>query len=218
MGSGVKPKVVLWGASGHAKVVADIIRREGKLELVGFLDDRNPQIKGAPFCGARVLGGGEVLDALLSDGVRQMILAFGDCSARLTLADRVRSAGFVLATALHPDAIIAADVRIGSGTVVMAGAVLNPGTTIGENGIVNTGAIVDHDCRLADGVHICPGAVLAGAVSVGRGSWVGVGATVRDHITIGSDVVVGAGALVLSDIPDGVVAYGVPAKVKGERK
>ncbi len=209
----MKPKLVIWGASGHARVVADIVRTRGSHDVAGFLDDLNPGRKEAVFCGAKVLGGRETLPALLRDGVREMIVAVGDCAARLRLAEAGRAAGFKLATAVHPAATVAAEVTIGEGSVVMAGAVVNAGARVGENVIINSGAIVEHECVIEDGAHISPGVSLAGAVRIGRGSWIGVGATVIQKISIGPGSVVGAAALVVHDIPAGVLAYGVPAKV-----
>lgn len=208
-----KPKLAIWGASGHASVVADIVRLRSEYELVGFLDDANPERAGSGFCGATILGGRERLDDLLSEGIETIILGFGDCEARLRLAELTRKRGFNLATAVHPRAVVADDTEIGAGTVVAAGAVVNPGARIGENVIVNTCASVDHHCLVGNGAHVCPGARLAGGVVVGRAAWVGVGATVVDRVRVGSGATVGAGAVVLDDVPEGVVAYGVPARV-----
>lgn len=208
----MREKLLVWGASGHASVVADIVRLEGKYEIVGFLDDGNPQRAGETFCGAPVVGGQEKLDDLFRAGVRNLIMGFGNCGARLHLSELALSKGFSIATAVHPSAIVASDVRIGCGTVVAAGAVVNPGTEIGRNVIVNTRASIDHDCAIEDGVHICPGACLAGSVRVGRAAWVGIGATVTARINIGASAVVGAGAVVVRDIPERVIAYGMPAR------
>jgi UDP-N-acetylbacillosamine N-acetyltransferase len=205
--------LVIWGASGHAMVVADIIRLCGDYRIVGFLDD-SPAREGSEFCGATVLGGREQLDALRDSGVKNIILAFGDCEARLALSDLVRRKGFDLATAVHPRAVVAGDVEIQRGTVVVAGAAINPGARIGDSAIINTSATIDHECLIGDAVHIGPGARLGGRVIVGSAAWVGIGATVRDRVTVGARAVIGAGAVVLDDIPAGVVAYGVPAKVK----
>ena len=208
-----KPKLVIWGASGHAKVVADIVRLRGEHEIVGFLDDQDPTAAGRPFFGAQVLGGQDRLRPLREQGVTHVIFGFGDGAARLRLAPVVRELGFTLATAVHPRAVVAADAAVGAGSVVAAGAVVGPGSTVGENVIVNTLAGVDHDAILGDGSHVCPGAHMGGWVEVGEGAWVGIGATVRDRVKIGKRAVIGAGAVVLSDVPDGVVAYGVPARV-----
>jgi acetyltransferase EpsM len=209
----MKRKLVIWGASGHALVVADIIRLQGDYEIVGFLDDVNPERRNTEFKGAPVFGGQEQLDILRRRGVKYLIFGFGDCEARLRLSKLVRAKGFCLATAIHPQAIVAADVPIGPGTTIAAGAVVNPGSKIGENVIINTCASVDHECTVEDGGHIGPGAHLGGRVIVGRGSWIGIGATVSDRVRIGAHSIIGAGAVVLDNIPDGVVAYGIPAGV-----
>lgn len=207
-----KPKLALWGAAGHAKVVADIVLLDGRFEIVGFLDDVDPAARGREFCGARILGGREQLESLRAAGVTHVIFAFGDGAARLKLAPIVRERGFELATAIHPRATVASDVRVGAGTVIAAGAVINPATTLGENVIVNTLAGVDHDCVIGDGAHIAPGARLAGDVRVGEAAWIGIGAVVREKLSIGARTVIGAGAVVLEDVPADVVAYGVPAR------
>jgi acetyltransferase EpsM len=206
-------KVVVWGAGGHARVVADTLRLGRHHEIAGFLDDVRPERHGEEFCGALVLGGREKLFGLRAAGVTEILVAVGDCVARQRLADVARAAGFALATAVHPRAVVASDVVIGAGTLVVAGAVINPAVTIGENVIINTSASVDHDCVIENGVHVGPGVHLAGQVTVGRGAWVGMGAIIVERVRIGPGAVIGAGSVVLTDIPDGVVAYGAPAKV-----
>jgi UDP-N-acetylbacillosamine N-acetyltransferase len=205
--------VIIWGASGHALVVADILRLQKKYQLAGFLDTINPVEAGATREGLPVYGGIEQLDALYEAGIHNLIFGFGDCKARLRLSELVLSKGFNLATAIHPQAVVAAGVQIQPGVVIAAGAVINPGSVIGKNAIINTAASVDHECMLGEAVHISPGVRLAGKVTVGSGTWVGIGAIVIDHCTIGAGSMIGAGALVVNDIPDGVLAYGVPARV-----
>jgi UDP-N-acetylbacillosamine N-acetyltransferase len=209
----MKHKLVIWGASGHALVVADILKLTSEYDVVGFVDNVNPISLETHFCGLPVFGKGPLKEQLQQIGVSHVIIAIGDCKARLRLAAWSCSQGFFLATAVHPNASIAKDVSLGAGSVVAAGAVINPGAVIGENVIVNTSASIDHECILDDGVHICPGAHLAGRVHVGRASWIGIGAAVVDRVRIGSDVMIGAGTVVVKDIPDSVLAYGVPAKV-----
>jgi UDP-N-acetylbacillosamine N-acetyltransferase len=206
--------LVVWGASGHARVVADIIRLRNEYDIVGFLDDVHPERCGTEFCGARVLGGRETFDDLRRQGVQHVIFGFGDNRARLKLGNLVRAEGFWLATAMHPRATIAADVAVGGGTVVAAGAVINPGTRIGESVIINTCASVDHECLVDDGAHVGPGARLGGKVVIERGAWIGIGATIRDEAVIGAHSIVGAGAVVVANVPARVVAYGVPATVR----
>ncbi|HAM51935.1 MAG TPA: sugar acetyltransferase [Nitrospiraceae bacterium] len=209
----MKQRLVIWGASGHALTVAEIVRREGKYDIIGFLDDINSHRRTEVFCGSTILGGREQLRELWDQGIHHILFGFGDCRARLQLADWVRSQGFVLATAIHPQAVVATDVRIGEGTVIAAGAVINPATSIGENVIINTCASVDHECHVEDGCHIAPGVHLGGRVKVGKGVWIGIGATVTDRISIGAGSLIGVGAVVLHEIPENVVAYGIPARV-----
>ena len=211
--AGMAPKLIVWGASGHARVVADIVRTAGTYEIAGFLDDQHPQRAGERFEGAPILGGRDCLAAQHDRGVANVIIAFGHCPSRLAAARFAVQCGFALAKAIHPSAIIAASARIGAGTVVAANAVVNPAAVIGENVIVNTSASVDHDCILEDGVHLSPGVRLAGNVRIGAASWIGIGATVIDGRTVGSNTIVGAGAVVIDDVPSGVVAFGVPARV-----
>jgi acetyltransferase EpsM len=154
---------------------------------------------------------------LMAQGIRHAILAFGDNASRRRIAAEILASGFILGRAVHPRATLAADVRIGGGTVVMAGAVVNPNATLGENVIVNTCASVDHDCVLGNAVHLSPGAHLAGAVRVGDESWIGLGAVVLEGRSIGERTIVGAGAVVTRDLAADVVAYGVPAKVISSR-
>ena len=204
--------LIVWGAGGHATVVADAVRLAGDYEILGFLDDLRPHRWGAPFCGATILGGAEQL-AHLSELARHLILGFGLVSARMVRAEEARSAGFSFAVVVHPRATIARDVEIGPGTLVAAGAVLGPGSRLGEHVIVNTGASVDHGSRIQDHVHVSVGARLGGQVEVARGAMIGMAATVLPRVHIGAGAVIGAGSLVLEDIPPDTVARGVPARI-----
>jgi sugar O-acyltransferase (sialic acid O-acetyltransferase NeuD family) len=190
-----------------------MVRLIGKYKIAGFLDDVDIIRKGTKFCGATILGGSEQLEHLRQKKIKYIILGFGNCQARLALSAVTNKFGFELAISVHPGAIVADDVTIGAGTVVMAGAVINPGSAIHENVIINTSSSIDHDCVIMNGVHVGPGAHLGGAVTVDQGTWIGIGAIVKDKVKIGKNVIVGAGAVVLKDIPDGVTAFGVPAKI-----
>lgn len=206
-------KLVIWGASGHALVVLDILRLAGQYEIVGLLDEVNLHRHGSKMDGFPVLGGQEQLSELRRKGTTHAFIAIGDCSTRLRLAEQARSAGFQLARAIHPRAVVAASARVGDGSVIAAGTVINPGATLGENVIVNTSATVDHECSIADGVHVGPGVHLGGLVTVERGAWLGIGATIRDRVRIGEHSIIGAGSVILRDVPPNVVVYGVPGKV-----
>lgn len=153
------------------------------------------------------------LDQVRSRGLAHAVVAIGDNDARRRCADLLRRRHFQLIQVRHPGAIVARSAVLGDGTVVMPGAVVGSGARLGCDVIVNTGASVDHDCVLEDGVHICPGAHLAGSVRVGERTQVGIGASVVPGVRIGARCTVGAGAAVVRDLPDGVVAFGVPARV-----
>lgn len=204
--------VVIWGAAGHAKVAAEILRRTG-FRVVGFIDDVNPARRGESFCGATVLGGAAALQSLKDAGVGAAFIAFGHNENRLAKGKEIERLGFELVRAIHPSAIVATDAVLGCGCLLAAGAVVNPSASIGRHAIVNTNATVDHDCVVGDGAHVGPGASIAGHVRIGRAAWVGIGATVIDHVDIGAGSIVGAGAVVVAAVPDNVVASGVPAKV-----
>jgi UDP-N-acetylbacillosamine N-acetyltransferase len=206
-------RVVVWGASGHALVVADILRLTAGIELVGFLEDDSSR-RGEAFGGLKILGGQRDLEAIRRDGVQRVAIGVGDGAARLAAVDVVAAAGLELHTGVHPRAIVAESAVVGPGTVVAAGAIVGVAAHIGRAVIVNTAASVDHECVVEDGAHIGPGARLGGRVAVRRGAWVGIGATVRDRITIGEASIIGAGAVVVRDVPARVVAYGVPASVR----
>jgi acetyltransferase EpsM len=210
-------KVVIWGASGHALVVADIVRCSGTLELVGFLDDANPNRQGHSLAGSTVLGGRERLARLRESGDIGIIVAIGDCEVRMRLGDEIAAMGMPLLSVVHPAAVVAQDAQIGAGTVIAAGSVVAPQVKLGRGVIINTSASVDHESVIGDGVHIGPGAHLGGRVSVGARTWVGIGACVRDRVAIGARSIIGAGAVVVKDIPSDVVAFGTPCAVVRER-
>jgi len=209
----VRKKIVIWGAGGHALVVADAIRAGDQYDVAGFLVDLGYNRQTRPVLAGQILGGRERIAAVLESGIELVVVALGHCERRLELATMLEGQGFSLASVIHPRAIVAAGVEIGPGTVIAAGATVNPGVKIERNVIINTGAIVDHECRIGAGAHVSPGARLAGNVVVGREAWIGIGATIIDDVTIGVHTVIGAGAVVVSDIPDRVIAYGVPAKI-----
>lgn len=207
MVSETREPLFVFGASGHAKVVIDIIEKQGQYQIA-FLVDDNPNLKGAHVYGYRVIGGREKL----SDTMLPAIVAIGDNVARMKVAEWLEGRGFALSIAVHPSAQIARGAVIGAGTVVMASAVVNSDTVIGNNVIVNTCAVIDHDCMIGDGVHVAPGCHLCGNVRIGHGSLIGVGTNVIPGVTIGEGVIVGAGATVISDVQDGAKIVGSPAK------
>lgn len=208
----MKTKCIIWGAGGHAKVVAEILRLNG-LEVVGFLDGVNAGRKGTEFYGASVLGGEEALDVLLASGVTHAVAGLGNNSKRLELSAMLEGRGFRLISAVHPNAVCAADVSIGEGTVVCSGAVIGPSTVVGRNAVINTQASLDHDCLVQNGAHVGPGATVAGEVHVAECAWIGAGAVISNNRRIGAGAIVGAGAVVVKDVPEAVVVVGVPARI-----
>src|SRR5262245_48703250 len=120
--------IVVWGASGHALVVADIIRMQARYRIIGFIDDVNPAVR--PYCGSQVLGNRTILPELQAAGLRHVISAFGKCAARLECSEIARAAGLDLPTVIHPSAMLADDVHLGSGSIVAAGVIVNPGTRV----------------------------------------------------------------------------------------
>lgn len=195
-------KLAIIGASGHGKVVADIARKNGYKEIV-FLDDDESihECGGCPVIGKSSEAG--TIDA-------DIIVGIGNAGIRKRIQESVPEEKLI--TLIHPDAVIAEDVAIGVGAVVMAGAVINPGVRIGKGCIINTCSSVDHDCVVGDYVHIAVGSHLCGTVSVGSGTWIGAGATVSNNISICPDCMIGAGAVIVKNIDSAGTYMGVPAR------
>lgn len=204
--------VIIWGASRHARVVADILRLTG-YTIVGFMDDMNPQRRGESFFGSTILGGREEIDGLLARGVRRAIVGFGDNAKRLETGRWLESCGFELITAIHPTAMLAEGVPIGPGSVICKMGMVGVCASIGHSTIINTLGDADHDSIMEDGAHISGGVFLAGGASVGRCAFLGVGAILIEDRHVGANSIVGAGAVVTKDVPENVVVAGVPARV-----
>lgn len=204
-------RLVIWGAGEHGRVVAEIVRLGGEYEVVGWLDDVNVDRHGSTYADLPILGGREQLDRLHDQGVDHLALAVGRCEARLRLADLAHRTGYRLPTLVHPRASVGIGVPLGEGTVLKAGAIVDVGATIGAV-VMLAHSSVAHGSVLEDGVLMAGGGTLAGRVHVGRGTFIGVGVTVSDRIRVGRGALIGAGSVVVRDVPDGFVAYGVPAR------
>ena len=201
-----KKELIIIGASGHGKVVADIARKNG-YEKISFLDDNEALQK----CGGYdVIGRSEDASAYGCD----FAVAVGNAKIRRKIMEMLRREGKNTPTLIHPNAVLAEDVSVGAGTVIMAGAVVNPGAKIGQGCIVNTGASVDHDCTLGDFVHVSVGAHIAGTVEIGDETWVGIGAAVSNNLCVDGGCMIGAGAVVVKNIDEAGVYIGVPARKK----
>jgi sugar O-acyltransferase (sialic acid O-acetyltransferase NeuD family) len=201
----------LWiiGAGGHAKVVIDAARASGCFEPVGVLDD-DPARRETTVLGVRVRGAIRP-DAAGRFGIERAVIAIGSNRIRAEIAARLEGC-FSWATIVHPAAVLGTGVEVGLGSVVFAGAILQPDTTIGRHVIINTACSIDHDGSVGDFAHVAPGVHLAGGVRLGEGSFLGIGACALPGSVIGDWATVGAGGVVTSNIPAGVVAKGVPAR------
>ena len=201
--------LLIYGASGHAKVVLDLALQLQGYRVVGLLDDDRDR-HGQSFFGVPVLGGLEQFESSLHQHCK-VVIAIGRNDVRKKLATQLSNLGSTFVTITHPSAQIGVGVSFGVGTVVMPAAVINADTAIGDHVIINTAATVDHDCTIEDFVHVAPGAHLAGNVTVARLAHIGIGASIVQGVSIGEESIVAAGASVVNDVPPGVVVGGVPA-------
>ena len=208
-------KTFVYGASGHGKVVADILLARKDLTFVGFVDDR-AELQGTHVLGFPVFGNGHWLEEEIGKNRVTVALGIGDNNIRRRLADKCLEWGAELATLVHPTASISASAQVGTGTVVMAQAAINPNARIGRGAVVNTGAVVEHDVVIGEYAHIAPNAMMGGGSSLGDFTFLAMNAVVLQCVTIGSNSIIGAGAVVVRNIPDHVVAFGVPASIRSD--
>lgn len=201
-------RLAIIGARGHGKVVADVAIQSGWKEIF-FFDDAWPSLK---FNGIWPIHGDSRSLFAFFDDFDGIVIAIGNNSIRLEKSYEIENVTNKLVALKHPTAYIANNVSIGNGSVIFAGAIIQPETSIGVSCIVNTAATIDHDCLLKDGVHVAPGSHIAGGVSIGKCSWIGLGSTVNQNLSIGAGVIVGAGAAVINDISDNKIVVGVPAR------
>lgn len=202
--------LLIVGAGGHGRVVADTAEVTGQWGDIVFLDDRYPEL---------AMAGPWPIVGKIEDAVKMHQLfpdaavGIGNNAIRLKMLNILRELNFNLPVIAHPTAAVSRHAQIEEGTVIFAQAAVNIGARLGAGCIVNTGSKIDHDCILGCGVHISPGVNLAGGVVIGNSSWMGIGVSVRQEMVIGSNVMVGAGAAVVKNLPDGTTARGVPARI-----
>lgn len=198
-------KLIIIGASGHGKVIADIAVRNGYEDIV-FLDDADHIQSCAGF---PVIGKTSMLSRMDGDA----IVAIGNANIRERIQESIQSQERLkLVTLIHPNAVISRRVEIGAGSVVMAGAAINSDVVIGKGCIINTGASVDHDCKVGDFVHVSVGVHVAGTCCIGQRTWVGAGAVVSNNVNICGDCMIGAGAVVIRNIEESGTYVGSPAR------
>lgn len=198
----METKIYLYGASGHCKVVIDIL--QSNKEVVTAILDDNPKTE--VLLDVPVILSGE----FVFGKENKLIVSIGDNAIRKKIVQRV-GVGFHIA--IHPKSIISAFSKIGKGTIIAAGAIINTDVVIGKHCIINTAAIVEHDCIIEDFVHLSPNVALAGDVKVGEGTHIGIGATIIQGIKIGKWATIGAGAVIINDVPDYAVVVGNPGRI-----
>jgi sugar O-acyltransferase (sialic acid O-acetyltransferase NeuD family) len=207
-----RPVLVL-SAGGHAKVLIDTLL-VAATPIAGILD-ADPALAAVKVLGIPVLGDDDLAKDfppdrfLLVNGIGSV----GKVNRRQSLFEKFKAQGYCFAKVIHPSAVIAADVELGEGAQVMAGTVIQPGSRIGCNVIINSKTSIDHDCVIGNHVHVAPGVTLSGGVTIGKGTHISTGAVVIQGIAIGENALVAAGAVVVRDVKDGETVMGVPARV-----
>lgn len=203
----MKDKLIIIGASGHGKVVVDIAMKMNKWKSIAFLDD-DESIKMS--FELEVLG--KTADAIKYKDEADFFVAIGNNTIRKKIQEKIMDIGISVVSLIHPDSVIGTDVKIGVGTAIMAGVVINSSTRIGKGCIINTSSSLDHDNIIEDYVHISPGVMTAGNVSIGESTWLGIGSIVSNNLNICSGCKVGAGALVIKDIIEPGTYVGGPVR------
>jgi sugar O-acyltransferase (sialic acid O-acetyltransferase NeuD family) len=202
------PKILILGAGGHGKVIAEVASLMGKWNEISFLDD-NDELK--------VVNGHHVIGRIgdykrFREAYDSFFVAIGNNKLRLKLINQLTEDGLYVPVLQHPFSFVSATSKIGKGTVIMAGAVINTNAIIGRGCIINTSSSIDHDCVLEDGVHISPGVHVGGTTVVGQNSWICIGACISNNISIGKNSIIAAGAAVVKDVEDNILVGGVPAR------
>ncbi len=205
-------KVVVIGASGHAKVIIEIIESNKKYEIYGLIDSFKP--KGEQILGYEILGTEDLIPDLIKKGICSGVVAIGDNWTRYLMHTKIKEMvpEFQFISIIHPSAVISKSAEIGNGTVILASAKVNTLARIGDGCILNTNASFGHDGRLRDFSSIAPGVTVGGNVKIDFCTAISLGANVIQGVRIGKHSIVGAGSLILHDIDDYKLVYGVPAK------
>ena len=198
--------LIIIGAGGHGRVIADIAQKLGSYKKIAFLDDGNEKVS----MNLPVIGKTNEIEKYINSS--DFFVAVGNSKVRETFIERLLSMGANIPALIHPSAIIGSCVEIGLGTAIMAGVVINPCVKIGKGVIVNTCSSIDHDCIVKDYCHLAVGVHVAGTVEIGKYTWMGAGAIVKNNVIICAECMIGAGAVVVKDIMDTGTYVGVPAR------
>lgn len=201
-------KILILGAGGHGEVIAEVASLMGKWKEISFLDD-NDELK--------VVNGRPVIGRVgdykkFREAYDSFFVAIGNNKLRINLINQLMGDGLNIPVLQHPFSFVSATSKIGKGTVIMAGAVINADVIIGRGCIINTSSSIDHDCVLEDGVHVSPGVHVGGTTVVGQNSWICIGACVSNNISVGKNSIIAAGAAVIKNVEDDILAGGVPAR------
>lgn len=204
--------IIIFGSGGHASVLIDIVSKEKKYQIIGYIDNqtRKREKPGFPYLGEinnlhRILAKNEIYGG---------IIAIGDNAVRSNLSIEIinQVPDFRFVNCIHPDSVIALNVEIGEGNAIMAGAIINTNTIISDHCILNTNSSIDHDCKMLNFSSIAPNATLGGKSEIGEHSAIGIGANILHNISVGSNCIIGGGSLVASNTEDDAIYYGSPAK------
>ena len=209
--------VIIVGGGGHAHVIIDALTRGG-ISVIGICDPALSKGSLGPL-GVLVLGNDSALSGYPPSDV-DLVNGVGSTSStdsHRQVFEVFSRRGYRFVSVVHPSAIIARDVRVEEGGQLMAGVVVQAGTVIGRNTIVNTGSCIDHNCRLGDHVHVAPGVTLSGGVTVGSNTHIGVGASIIQSVIIGEHCLIGAGTVVLTNVDDGCRIVTPPSRTLIER-
>ena len=192
------------GTGGHSKIVADILNLSGR-DLLGFVT-QDKDVK-SEYCFEKILGDDSFIYNYSPDEI-ELVNGLGSLhkkKKRWELADKLRERGYSFATIIHPSSIIASTTSLDEGAQIMAGVIIQPGTKIGKDSIINTGAVIDHDCNIAEKCHIAPGVVCSGGVKVGEGTNIGTGSSIINNINIGKNCTIAAGSVIFKNVEDNII-------------
>lgn len=215
----MQPNIVVFGGGVQAQCTIDIIEKEDNYTIIGIIDSK--AAIGSSIYGYKVIGRQEQLKVLKDNySIYGGIISVGDNWIRKIIHDDIVKyvPDFTFINAIHPSTIIGNNVEIGKGVMVMAGCIINPGAVIKDFTFFATGAQIEHDCIIHDFASVSAGSVTGGLVEIGKYSAITLGVTIIDRITIGENSVIGSGSLIMKDVPDNVLVYGVPGKIIKERK
>lgn len=210
----MREKIVIVGAGGHAKVVAECVD-QSKFEIVGFLDKDDAHL-GEILDGIPIIGNDADPAQWIRNGISGCVNGIGhvgNCVIRNKVYAKFKAAGFHMITAIHNRSIVSSNAIIEDGVVIMPGAIVNTGAHIMENVIINSNAIIEHDTIIGEGTHVAPGCAISGGVTVGENVLIGTGCSIIQSKIVGANTIVGAGTVVTKDIPENVVAVGNPVRI-----